>query len=315
MERGDWAGARHTFQTGLSLGRDVGNAPTLIHYLVGVAICQVMLGEIEEWMQRPGSPNLYWALTHLPAPMIDMRKSLQGERLMVDSLFPDVRDVLAGTKDWRAMGKGEAFAHHLMKLRDEFHFRQAEWEARLQMSLYVARGYPSARAKLIELGWKEADVDALPVTVAVLLIEVYTYDLMYDDMMKWYGVPYWQARPHLMKQFRGEDNPFEVLQGKLLARMLLPATQKVTEAGVRLDRKIAAMRIVEAVRLYAAAHNGKFPESLADIKEVTIPLDPATGKEFVYEVKGDKALLTVPRPDVMPHSASYTINYEITLKK
>src|SRR5262249_18318539 len=158
-----------------------------IHALVGIAIAGVTLGEIEQWIQTPGSPNLYWPLTNLPTPFVDMRKPLQGDRLMVDNLFSDVRDLLKGSKDKAAAPRAEMFAYHLMKLREDFKLTQKEWQTRLEMATYVARTYPTARETLLkDLAWKQEDVDALPVTLAVLLVEVYNYDLMYDDVLKWY---------------------------------------------------------------------------------------------------------------------------------
>ena len=46
-----------------------------------------MLGRVEELIQAPGSPNLYWALTDLPRPLLDLRKALQGEKLITDAEF------------------------------------------------------------------------------------------------------------------------------------------------------------------------------------------------------------------------------------
>ena len=34
-------------------------------------------------IQQPGCPNLYWALTDLPAPLVDLRKGVQGDRTIV----------------------------------------------------------------------------------------------------------------------------------------------------------------------------------------------------------------------------------------
>jgi hypothetical protein len=101
--------------------------------------------------------------------------------------------------------------------------------------------------------------------------------------------------------------------GKLMAKLLLPATQKVVEAGVRVDRRIAALRCVEAVRLYAAEH-GKLPVKLADVG-VPVPIDPVTGQGFSYEADGNTFTLTgVPFPG-RPAERHYTVYYKVTLKK
>jgi hypothetical protein len=95
----------------------------------------------------------------------------------------------------------------------------------------------------------------------------------------------------------------------------IPATAKVTVQGVRLDRRIAALRCVEAVRLYAAAHDGKLPAKLDDIKEVPIPLDPFTGKSFEYKAEGDKVTIEGPAPEGEKASQNNFIRYEVTIKR
>ena len=85
--------ALYTLQTGYALGRDLGDAPLLISDLVGVSIGTVMSDQVEQLIQAPGSPNLYWALTTLPRPMISLRKGLQGERMLVYAELPELRDI------------------------------------------------------------------------------------------------------------------------------------------------------------------------------------------------------------------------------
>ena len=46
------------------------------------------------------------------------------------------------------------------------------------------------------------------------------------------------------------------------------------------------------MRLYAAAHDGLWPERLSDIAEVPIPNNPYDGKPFLYQREGNKAILT-----------------------
>jgi hypothetical protein len=64
----------------------------------------------------------------------------------------------------------------------------------------------------------------------------------------------------------------------------------------RLDRHVAAVQCIEALRHYSAIHNGKLPISLAEITEVTIPNDPVTQKPFIYRRSGSEAILKGPAP-------------------
>ena len=74
--------AARTLQTGFAMSRHVADSPTLISALVGIAINGLMLERLEETIQQPDGPNFYWALTDLPRPFIDLRKPMQGERVM-----------------------------------------------------------------------------------------------------------------------------------------------------------------------------------------------------------------------------------------
>jgi hypothetical protein len=76
--------------------------------------------------------------------------------------------------------------------------------------------------------------------------------------------------------------------------LLLSAIPKVIESNNRLERRIAALRIIEALRLYAAGHDGQLPDKLADITEVPVPNDPGTGMPFEYERDKDTATLIAP---------------------
>ena len=68
------------------------------------------------------------------------------------------------------------------------------------------------------------------------------------------------------------------------------------------------LRIFEAMRLYAATHDGQWPDRLSDITEVPIPMNPFDGKSFIYQRQGNKAILTSEHgPTGMPW------RHEITL--
>ncbi|HRF02112.1 MAG TPA: hypothetical protein PLI18_16465, partial [Pirellulaceae bacterium] len=45
------------------------------------------------------------------------------------------------------------------------------------------------------------------------------------------------------------------------------------------------LRTCEALRAHAAAERGKLPTTLDEVRIVPIPLDPATGRPFYYELQ------------------------------
>lgn len=103
------------------------------------------------------------------------------------------------------------------------------------------------------------------------------------------------------------------LTRKKLQDILKPAHHRVRVLMKKLDRRIAALQCVEALRLYAAAHNGKFPNELSNITEVSIPDDPGTQKPFTYRLVGAQAFVEAPAPKGgRPEDA---MQYKLTLKE
>ena len=105
----------------------------------------------------------------------------------------------------------------------------------------------------------------------------------------------------------------KLLQNKVKNNLFLhflPALSRAYYMHARLDRRIAALRCVEAIRLYAAEHN-QLPDSLDDITEVVIPLNPVDGQPFDYKRNGHQATLVAPIPQYVRKGKG--LRYELTL--
>lgn len=298
--------------TGFALARHLCEAPTFLHALIGAAVASRMLPQVEALIQQPGTPNLYWALTDLPRPLIDLRKSRQGEWVMLDWVAPGVREAAADpTAPAMSVEQLRAIADRVISI--EGGSSSPAGPGRLLMSVLAAQRYPDARDWLLSRGWTAAQVDALPVAQVALMYEVHDYERHLDDVMKWQTQPPAVALEGMARAEREFKREMAAGQATL-GRLLLPATTGVYRASLRVDRRIAALRCIEAVRLYAAAHGGKLPDALADITEVPVPPDPTTGRSFEYAVRGDAATLTAP-PYSQPAHAGNTFTYELTLAK
>src|SRR5262249_1640184 len=84
--------ADRTAKTMFAMARHTGEHPTLIGGLVGIAVAFVAIGPLEEMLEQPGSPNLYWALTNLPTPLVPLDKGTEGERVWLLADFRDLDD-------------------------------------------------------------------------------------------------------------------------------------------------------------------------------------------------------------------------------
>jgi hypothetical protein len=91
--------------------------------------------------------------------------------------------------------------------------------------------------------------------------------------------------PATLKRLEGEGHlhgHFSGREGLPLTSLLLPAVSGVMQAEVRMARNLAALQMIEAIRMHAAAGGGKLPAALAEVTIVPVPRNPATGEPFPY---------------------------------
>ncbi len=72
--------ALRTAKTMFALSRHLGEHPTLIGNLVAMLVANAAIGPLEEMLEQPACPNLYWALTNLPVPLVPLDQGMEGER-------------------------------------------------------------------------------------------------------------------------------------------------------------------------------------------------------------------------------------------
>jgi hypothetical protein len=303
----------HTIQTGLALARHVGEADLLIQNLVGIAIAAIMFGHLEEFVQQPGAPDLYWPLTTLPRPFIDIRRSLRYELDTVYRSFPAMRQLSRASDQPLPAGEIEAMMRQLVEFAGQVGGTPLPaWQNKLALSAVLLKVYPDARNYLRSRGLTEEQVNALSTLQAVGTYYLQRYDWWCDEMLKWLSVPPWQSRDRLQQLEKDLARDMRDRANPLL--LIFPAILKVQEATVRLERSIAGLRCAEGLRLYAAAHDGKGPAKLEDVTAVPLPLDPATGKSMDawYKVRDGVGVLEVPALTPMP--AWMGRRYELSVK-
>jgi hypothetical protein len=120
-------------------------------------------------------------------------------------------------------------------------------------------------------------------------------------------LPYWKAEPGIVDPGAAQAEG-DVLLGGLISFL------KVKRAQARVDQRIALLAHVEALRMYAADHEGKLPAKLDEIK-LPLPEDPFTGKAFHYEVDGPTAIIKGTPPKGEEANAAFNVRYIVTVKK
>ncbi len=323
--------ALRTAKTMFALGRHLGEHSTEVADLVGLWVAHLGLGTLEEMVQQPECPNLYWALTDLPSPLVDLRKGVQGNRTLVAADLRSLHDDLSMTES-----ELEQFVSHLSGVlgyaRAQSGQSPRNLRARLQARVKDAEQVRAARQRLVEACHKpdlnftstpfslknvlqrlvEAGpgpglVTTFPPTQVILLDERRVYEIQRDERMKLLALPLWQ----IDSLAGGKAGAAE---GEGILADLLPHVIKLRQAQGHLEQQIALLRHVEALRLYAAEHDGKLPAKLSDIA-VPLPVDPVTGKSFAYMLEGVTAHI---RGSSLPAESSDPgahVHYALTIRK
>lgn len=311
-----YADAVRTLETGFSFSQQINEGPFLISSLVGIAVASIISDGLLELVERPDAPNLYWALAVVPRPLIDLRKQNEVEQKMLEMEFPILADLdrQRTPEQWEA--DLQRLASKLKLLRDltgEPGGKEQKVEAPKLVPANDSPELPAAKKYLTEVvGLPAERVRAMPAAQVLFLHLLDSYNELRDEIFKAAYLPFPQSRAvSLEAEKRLKAAPLGT--GTTLARYLLPAIPKVQLAQARIERKLAALRAIEALRMHAAAHGGELPDKLDDVKIVPVPDDPGTGQPFGYHHEGATAILTSRLPD--QPLATTGLRYRVTIRK
>jgi hypothetical protein len=323
--------ALRTAKTMFALGRHLGEHPAEVADLVGLWIVHLGLGTLEEMVQQPECPNLYWALTDLPSPLVDLRKGVQGDRTLVAADLRSLHDDVAMTES-----EIEQLVSHLSGVmgyaREQAGQSPRSVRARLQARVKDPEQVRAARERLIAACHKpDLNFTSTPFSLTnvlqrlveagpgpglirsfspmqvILLDEKRDYEIQRDERMKVLALPLWQI------DSLGGGNE-GTTDGRGIFANFLPHIIKLRQAQGRLEQQIALLRHVEALRLHAAEHGGKLPAKLSDIS-VPLPVDPVSGKPFVYTLEGVTAHIRGSSVPGEESDQGSHVHYAVTLRK
>ncbi len=312
---GRYEQAVKTMQSCYSLARQVSQGPTLMNGLIGSGITRRTNDLIYAFVQHPDSPNLYWALSALPHPYVDFRPGFEADSLMLYLDVPELRHsenkklfpeqwqlILSRTVDFVAEAKRIVLLENNVKL-DKKKFI-AETIAASKKSV------PQAKQRLIKSGRNSEEVEKMCEAQVILLDAIARYDELSQNEFKWAFLPYPEAVQGARQAEEAIRNSDDALP---LAKTLLGSVVEIKTTEANTEWNFAVLRIFEALRLYAAAHDGRWPDKLEDVTEVPIPKNPFDGKSFMYKRDGDQAILDCElgpqKPSMQPS------RFEITLKQ
>ena len=240
--------ALRTAKTIFALARHLGEHPTFIGNLFGFAVATAAIGPLEEMLEQPGCPNLYWALTNLPDPLVPVDRGAEGERIgIIQWMFRDLDDSAPMSAD--QLKKLIPFMDKLLRI--EFPDKLGEglraWlDARTKDEGLVR----AARRRLVEVGLPEEQVRLFPADQVILLDEKRELEVRFDDVMKTINLPYLAGR--------SGGQPVQADQRAGAVRRFLRAGGRQGPPGARqagpADRPLATRRGATPLRRGARRH-------------------------------------------------------------
>jgi len=309
-------------RVGYAMSYHLGRCPTLVHGLVAISIARQMDDVVLELACSPGAPNLYWALTTRPTPLVDLRSGLEAEMSMFDLSFPRFRDAVE--KEPNAVNWNAEAADLLRELKMFSAFSSnydpnqpkdtLEELAQVVPAVKVMAHGKAYQDFVVAAGVPRTRIEKMGAMQLLMAYDTLKYDEHRDRMFGWLSMPYYEARHGLAdaeEQLRKSKD--ELVGFVSWGRLLLPSIYGVRATHACAEREADALRLVEALRLHAATHEGKLPKSLDELREASpIPVDAVTGKAFDYVVTGDQAKLTLRESR---RGSRKTRVYEITVAK
>ncbi len=312
--------AVRTMETGMALSRHVAEGPFYINGLIGLAGEYLMLNRCEELIARPGSPNLYWALTALPRPLIDFRRLTEIEEPLCEDMIPEL--VEARSDRPRTPAEWSALLARL-------HARMIAW-CRTMTPNQARPGKPDDPSAWLRdfVTWdlKRLRAETLPAAREYLKskngagamsddqrIAVYLAGRHREIWDEIFRESYLPPRIAIERLDDMDDRLREVRKPSPLAFLvsMIPAVRGVIGNELRSERHLDALRAIEALRMHAAANGGQLPKSLDEVKVVPVPDDPATARPFRYRLDGGAAILEA-EPVAIPRG---TFSYRITIRR
>ena len=154
-----------------------------------------------------------------------------------------------------------------------------------------------ARQRLLSSGYSAETLAGMPPTQVVIIDTARELQRMSDQSVKAFLLPIEMRRPFMV----AGDNRFrQWVQeerwssgGAMFASVLFPAISQAYEAEIRRLLTHQRLMTVEALRMHAANHDGKLPESLDQLNPVPAMLDPYTAKQFGYRIESIDGRATV----------------------
>jgi hypothetical protein len=261
--------------------------------MVAGAIDELALRQVQELIAQDGSPNLYWALGDLPSPLLDFRSATRMDRAGAFFTIPQLKKAREGKLNAREWRDALATMSDVRGDTGGLHAYGVSRPDPFMLALLSVKQYPLARQYLLDRKVPLNELESMEAARAIGLYQFGQFEQWTQEVDKGLTLPYWQGIGIIDTAERRareatRNDPWS------LVGVFGPVVKQTYTTVVAGERHVALWRSVEAVRAYAAAHDGHPPARLEDLTDTPAPLDPMTGRPFGYEVRADRVTIEAP---------------------
>ncbi|MEM7681222.1 MAG: hypothetical protein AAF288_04625 [Planctomycetota bacterium] len=317
LDKGDFGEALDCIRTVLAVARHASpEAPvSLIESITGLAILRLSSETMTVWCSTPRAPNLYFALSELPSPVVSLVPALRTERDFFFFRFPELADHDVAPTDEQCIAMLDAFlrggARDILGLERPVVDTTAFARAHL-----FAAAYPHARYWLREhRGWTEEQIDELSPVQAVAVVARSQHMENRDRVFRWATLPLPERLIFPMRDDAFWDEMIARPSGliHLYDRILFPALGTAGRLEAKPMLAFARLRVIESLRHHVATHGGALPASLDEL-ELPPPDDPCTGRPFGYRVEDGAVILEDELLEVLGNGPGANVRYVIRFR-
>lgn len=293
-----------TIKTLMSMARHLGSHPSFIAGLVGIAIANMALDGIEEMVQQPDAPGLFWALQALPRPLFTLDAGALGERYMWN-------EAIAFLKHDHPMNDDELqrTIQKAQELISLFGGTAKNTEVKEWLDKHQANPetLEASRSRLVKAGMA-SDLIKQMRSEQVLFNDLYYYILSgLDRDLLLARLP--NGNKAKWSVADGDPKPLDIS----LFKNVIPKFANTKLRHVKLEQRIAMLVHVEAIRMHVSQHN-QLPLRLSDMN-YPLPLDPVSSSEFKYVLQQPMASIVPGLPEGDHQSIPWNRPYQVQIAK
>lgn len=304
--------AQECILVGLACARHYARTPFLVCQLTSIATSRLLLDQADVLIQHENSANLYWAYEKLPQPLFDLADSISLEKNLIRNSIP-----LSAKDPWPTHDETDKWATIASQIANYAMAFRNEPQNAFNNAAMLQKLYAFLRANWGEIGDEtKGEVDQMCNEELAARFYFRKAGQVHDRFKTALRMDPRNALKLIVETNLGIEKMVDEIGVPPLKKFFLnPINYYV--AAWRPTRKVIVLQTIEALRHYAATHDGKLPESLTEITDVPVPVDPFTGKSVGYKLSKDVATIIMINPNLIIGKTVNRIElkYQVTITK